>query len=205
MNQLTVWLSESNNQTYNQVMRIAAIIFTLILGAGAAHAQSTPPRREDPFQRKLQSVVQLEMIEAALTRPANSSNERSTALAQISEDFWRLQLANDDLVSLSGPSNLDSRLVAKTAAEIRTRAKRLKENLALPAPEKDSKFVADFPAGDIRSAIASLSKLIDSFVSNPMLSQRHMIDATLSLTAGRDLENMIILSGEIRKTAARLK
>ncbi|HEX3085030.1 MAG TPA: hypothetical protein VHP99_10935 [Pyrinomonadaceae bacterium] len=201
MNQLTSRLSESNNQ----IMRIAAIIFTLILGAGAAHAQSTP-RREDPFQRKLQSVVQLEMIEAALTRPANSSNERSTALAQISEDFWRIQLANDALVvSLSGTSNLDSRLVAKTAAEIRTRAKRLKENLALPAPEKDSTIAADFAAGDIRSSIASLSKLIDSFVSNPMLSQRHMVDATLSLTAGRDLEHIIILSGEIRKTAARLK
>jgi hypothetical protein len=185
-------------------MRTAVLVLTLILCAGAAHAQSTP-RREDPFQRKLQSVVQLEMIEAALTRPANSSNERSTALAQISEDFWRIQLANDDLVSLSGPSNLDSRLVAKTAAEIRTRAKRLKENLALPAPEKGSKFPADFPAGDIRSSIASLSKLIDSFVSNPMLSQRHMVDATLSLTAGRDLEHIIILSGEIRKTAARLK
>jgi hypothetical protein len=187
-------------------MRRAAIVLTLILSAGVAHAQGTPPRREDPLQNKLQSARQLEMIEAALTRRSDSSNERSTALAQIREDFWRIQLANDELVvSLSGPSTLDSRLVAKTAAEIRTRAKRLKENLALPAPEKDSKFPADFPAGDIRSSIASLSKLIDSFVSNPMLSQRHMVDATLSLTAGSDLEHIIILSGEIRKTAARLK
>jgi hypothetical protein len=38
-----------------------------------------------------------------------------------------------------------------------------------------------------------------------MLSQRHVVDANLSLTAGRDLAYIIILSGEIRKSAARLK
>jgi hypothetical protein len=57
----------------------------------------------------------------------------------------------------------------------------------------------------MRSAIASLSKLIDSFVNNPMLSQRHLVDATLSLSASRDLEYIIILSGEIKKSAAKLK
>jgi len=187
-------------------MRIAVIILTLMLSAGAAHAQGAPPRREDPLQRKLQGVVQLEMIEAALTRRPDSSAERSTALAQIREDFWRIQLANDELIgSLSNPAPIDSRLIAKTAAEIRTRARRLKENLALPGSEKESKFPEDYAAGDIRSSIASLSKLIDSFVNNPMLSQRHLVDATLSLTASRDLEHIIILSGEIRKSAARQK
>ena len=127
-------------------------------------------------------------------------------MAQIREDFWRIQLANDDLIgALSNPAAIDSRQIAKTAAEIRTRAKRLKENLALPGPEKESKFPADVAAGDIRSSIASLSKLIDSFVNNPMLTQRHLVDATLSLTASRDLEYIIILSGEIRKSAARQK
>jgi hypothetical protein len=199
MSQSTI---ESMSQSIN-LMRTAVITLTLILSAGAAHAQGAPPRREDPLQSKLQSARQLEMIEAALMRRPTSSTERSTALAQIREDFWRIQLANDNLIgSLSNPAPIDSRLIAKTAAEIRTRAKRLKENLALPGPERESKFPA---AGDIRSSIASLSKLIDSFVNNPMLSQRHLVDATLSLTAGRDLEYIIILSGEIKKSAAKLK
>jgi len=169
-------------------MRLALIILALALLAVAGHAQGAPPRREDPLQTKLQSARQLEMIEAELMRQPTSSNERSTALAQIREDFWRIQLANDDLVgSLTNPGTIDSRLIAKTAAEIRTRAKRLKENLALPDPERDSNFPAEVAAGDMRSAIASLSKLIDSFVNNPMLSQRHLVDATLSLSASRDL------------------
>jgi len=187
-------------------MRLALIILALALLAVAGHAQGAPPRREDPLQTKLQSARQLEMIEAELMRQPTSSNERSTALAQIREDFWRIQLANDDLIgSLTNPGTIDSRLIAKTAAEIRTRAKRLKENLALPDPERDSNFPAEVAAGDMRSAIASLSKLIDSFVNNPMLSQRHLVDATLSLSASRDLEYIIILSGEIKKSAAKLK
>jgi hypothetical protein len=56
---------------------------------------------------------------------------------------------------------------------------------------------------NLRSSITSLSMLIDSFVNNPMLSQRHLVDATLSLTASRELESIIIVSGEIRKSAAR--
>jgi hypothetical protein len=187
-------------------MRTAVIVLTLILSAGAAHAQGAPPRREDPLQSKLQSARQLEMIEAALMRRPASANDRNAELAQIREDFWRIQLANDQLFGcLSNPSVIDSRLIAKTAAEIRTRAKRLKENLALPGPEKESRFSADVAAGDLRSSIASLSKLINSFVTNPMLSQRHVVDATLSLTASRDLEYIIILSGKLRKSAAKLK
>ena len=188
------------------LMRLALIIFALALSAGAAHAQGAPPRREDPFQSKLQGARQLEMIEAALMRRPASANDRNAALAQIREDFWRIQLANDQLLgSLSNPSAIDSRLIAKTAAEIRTRAKRLKDNLALPGPEKESRFSADVAAGDLRSSIASLSTLINSFVTNPMLSQRHVVDATLSLTASRDLEYIIIRSGELRKSAAKLK
>lgn len=184
-------------------MRPALIIFSLTLLAGAAHAQSTPPRREDPLQRKLQSVVQLEMLEAAMTRRPTSSTDRNTTLAEVKEDFWRIQLANDDLnTSLSSQSTLDSRMVAKTASEIRTRAKRLKENLALPRPEKRAE-PQTAPASDLRSSIASLSKLVESFVSNPMLSQKHVVDATLSLKASRDLEDIIALSGEIKKVAAK--
>jgi hypothetical protein len=185
-------------------MRPALTVFALALLTCVAQAQGTPPRREDPLQRKLQSVVQLEMLEAAMTRRPASSTDRNTTLAQVREDFWRIQLANDDLnTSLSSQAAIDSRLIAKTASEIRTRAKRLMENLALPRPEKDSKLQTDPSTTDFRSAIATLSKLINSFVSNPMLSQKHVIDASLSLQASRDLEDIISWSAEIKRIAAK--
>jgi hypothetical protein len=187
-------------------MRTAAIIFALTLFAGAAHPQGTPPRREDPLQSKLQNARQLEMIEAALMRRPASPNDRNITLAQIREDFWRIQLANDELNTLlSSPAVIDSRLIAKTSSEIRTRAKRLKENLALPRSEKDSRPKTGLDVTDFRSSIAMLSRLIDSFVSNPMLSQRHVVDATLSLKARRDLEDIIALSGDLKRIAAKPK
>jgi hypothetical protein len=184
-------------------MRPALIVFALVLSAGAAQAQGAPPRREDPLQRKLQSVVQLEMLEAAMTRRPASSTDRNTTLAEVREDFSRIQLANDDLNStLSSQTAIDANLIAKTASEIRTRAKRLKENLALPRPEKRPESQTVPAAVDLRSSIAKLSKLIESFVSNPMLSQKHVVDATLSLQASRDLEDIIAVSAEIKKVAA---
>ena len=189
---------------YNQLMRSALIILALLLCASAAQAQGTPPRREDPLQRKLQSVVQLEMLEASMTRRKASTTDRNTTLAEVREDFWRIQLANDDLnSSLASQTAIDSRMIAKTAAEIRTRAKRLKENLALPRPDKTPEPQTASATNDLRSSINTLSKLIDSFVSNPMLSQKHVVDATLSLKASRDLEDIIIVSGEIRKVATK--
>jgi hypothetical protein len=185
-------------------MRPALIVFALVLSAGAAQAQGTPPRREDPLQRKLQSVVQLEMLEAAMSRRSAPSTGRNTTLAEVREDFSRIQLANDDLNSaLSSQTAIDSRMIAKTASEIRTRAKRLKENLALPRPEKGVESQTVTAASDLRSSIAKLTNLIESFVSNPMLSQKHVVDATLSLQASRDLEDIIAVSAEIKKLAAR--
>ena len=185
-------------------MRRALIVFALALLAGAAQAQGTAPRREDPLQRKLQSVVQLEMLEASMTRRTASSTDRNTTLAEVREDFSRIQLANDDLnSSLSSQTAIDSRMIVKTASEIRSRAKRLKENLALPRPEKDSGPQTVFAANDLRSSIVKLTKLIESFVSNPMLSQKHVVDATLSLQASRDLEEIIAVSAEIKKVAAK--
>jgi hypothetical protein len=185
-------------------MRPALIVFALVLSAGAAQAQSTAPRREDPLQRKLQSVVQLEMLEAAMTRRAASKTDRNSTLAEVREDFSRIQLANDDLnTALSSQRAIDSHLIAKIASEIRSRAKRLKENLALPRPEKDSGPQTVSAANDLRSSIVKLTKLIESFVSNPMLSQKHVVDATLSLQASRDLDDIIAVSGEIRKVAAK--
>jgi hypothetical protein len=187
-------------------MRSAAIIFALTLFTCVAHAQSTPPRREDPLQSKLQSTRQLEMIEAALMRRPASANDRSATLAQIRQDFWRIQLANDALNSyLATPTAPDSRLITKTVSEIRTRAKRLKENLALPRSDADSNSQTVRTATDLPTSISALSKLIDSFVSNPMLSQKHVVDATLSLKASQDLEDIIALSTEIKKIAAKPK
>ena len=187
-------------------MRTALIIFAFgCLRRRCSCAKHAAAARRSTA-KKVQSARQLETIEAALMRRAASANDRNTTLAQIREDFWRIQLANDELsTSLSSQAAIDSRLIAKTAAKIRTRAQRLKENLGLPRAEKDSRPQTGLEATDFRSSIATLSKLIDSFVSNPILSQKHVVDATLSLEVSRDLEDIIALSGNLKRIAAKPK
>ena len=145
-------------------------------------------------------MVQLELLEASLTRRPVSEGDRDLALAQIKEDFWRIQLANDDLNNaLAGPVITNTRVIAQLASEIRKRAKRLRENLALPSPPKPSPSEPDTRAGDLSANVRALSRLIDSFVGNPMLSQKHVIDAVLATQAAQDLAGIITLSSDIRK------
>jgi hypothetical protein len=187
----------------------AILILVFALSATFAYSQDTggsrTNRREDPLQRKLQGAVQLELIEAAMmSRPATPAVDRSAVLNQIRKDFQRIQFANDDLINaLSGKTTFDLRVISKAAAEIRSRAKRLKQNLALPAPPRDSEPPPPAVEENLRSSMAQLSKLIGSFVSNPMLSQRHVFDATLSLKASRDLEGIIDSSARLKKAAEK--
>jgi hypothetical protein len=124
------------------------------------------------------------------------------ALAEIKEDFERIQLANDDLNNaLARPVITNTRVIGQLASEIRKRAKRLQENLALPSPAKRSQSETHKPDGDLSANVRVLSRLIDSFVGNPLLSQKHVIDAVLAAQAARDLADIIVLSGDIRKMA----
>lgn len=202
-------LFESLQRAYNQPMRYLAILSLLFtLSATAIFPQDPsgrPSRREDPLQRKLQGAVQLELIEAAMmSRPRTPAADKSVVIDQIRKDFRRIQFANDDLINaLSGKAAFDLRVITRAAAEIKTRAKRLKQNLGLPAPQKDSAPSPPGPEEDLRAAMVRLSKLIDSFVTNPMLSQRHVFDTTLSLKASQDLEGIIGLSARLRKRAEK--
>ena len=191
-------------------MRYLTILsLLLMLSANAVYSQEPSTgrssRREDPIQRKLTGTVQAELIEAAMmSRPATTATDRSAVLNQIRKDFQRIQFANDDLIkTLSDKTAYDHRVITRAASEIRTRAKRLKQNLGLPAPLKSAEPSPAATAEDLRSSIARLSKLIASFVSNPMLSQRHVFDTTLATRASQDLEGIIGLSLKLRKAAEK--
>jgi hypothetical protein len=59
------------------------------------------------------------------------------ALAQVQQDFTRIQVLNKDLVfSISDKRPLDFKFVTKSVTEIRKRSERLNENLALPEADK---------------------------------------------------------------------
>ncbi len=184
-------------------------LLLVLLSATAAYSQdpstTRPPRREDPLQRKLTGSYQAEIIETAMmSRPAPPAADRSAVLDQINKDFRRIQFANDDLINiLSGKTAHDSRVIIKAASEIKTRAKRLKQNLGLPVAPKGPARSSATNEETLRTSIARLTNLVNSFVSNPMLSQRHVFDTKLALKAGQDLESIIDLSAKLRKAVEK--
>ena len=169
--------------------------------AGPVCGQSVPTPgtrgRTDPVQRELQRRFESEAIESALAaRPGRSSDhERRIIMAQIKEDFLRIQIINDDLKLQS-----DLKAVARSAAEINRRARRLKDNLSLPEVSSTSALRADNGPDQLRSLLSSLSNSINGFVENPFFESAKVIDARLSEQAGQDLRQIIELSQRIRKS-----
>lgn len=158
--------------------------------------------RED---RELQ--VNLGMIEGASNRRADRQAPRQI-YAQISEDFLQLQVVNSKLMqAVSGGGGLDLTFVAKSASEIRKRAGRLKDNLLLPEPEKGAKRPAvevGAEAGQLKSSLAALGELIYGFVRNPVFKEANVADVQMLVKARRDLEEIIELSGQVKKSSEKL-
>jgi hypothetical protein len=169
-----------------------------------------PRRPADPVQRELQRRFESEAIEKALaTRPRRpTDHERRIMLAQIKEDFLRIQIIDDDLKEQAARADaIDLKSVVGSASEINRRAVRLKDNLSLPeiaaVSDLPNPGVAASPV-QLRWLLSSLSKSTQAFTENPLFESAKVVDARLSAQAGRDLQQIINLSKQIRKTGARL-
>jgi hypothetical protein len=133
--------------------------------------------------------------------------EPKLALAQIREDFVRIQVVNNDLAAaVSRRAALDLEFVAKSASEIRKRAGRLKDNLALP--EHESVFVVPEARGSaeaqLKSSLVMLKELIREFVMNPLFEQANLVDLQLAAKARRDLDDIIEVCGRVKKNSTEL-
>lgn len=186
---------------------IAALV---LLPAFALAAQGQARSRPDPVQRELQRQLQQEMMERALEEGPRDPVERDRRLAveQIREDYMRIQVVNNELVLAAMRGGvLDLKLVTKTSAEIRKRAERLRHNLVLPEPDKAAER-ARAEAGDeearLRASVLALGKLVAGFVRNPIFREVKVVDAQSAVRARRDLEEIIELSGEVKKGSEKL-
>lgn len=134
--------------------------------------------------------------------------EPRIAVAQIREDFARLQVVNNDLArATSRGGEIDLKFVAKSASEIRKLAGRLLDNLALPEPGDDSEGPAAKAAqetGQLRPSLSALDGLVLNFAERLSSWGVSQVDARSAARARRELEQIIVLSGWVKKTSERL-
>ena len=193
-------------------MRVPQLIFAIGISLATAPGVSTLTQsgttqgtrgRPDVVQRELQRRLESEAIEQALAARTThrSVKDEHAMIAQIRDDYFQIQVADDHLRTALVAS--DFRVVSKSAAEIARRSQRLKENLRLPKPEKQSDQLAMERQSEIGQLSLKLKQAIDSFVENPVFEKFGVIDAQLSAKAGRDLEQIITTSTQLKKSSER--
>jgi len=130
------------------------------------------------------------------------------ALAELQEDFTQIQLHNRDLVLTTDKSPvLDAKFVSKETAEIRKRAERLLNNLALPDAPADGATAVESVAADpaaIKKAIVEMGWLIYGFTKNPMFKEAQVIDAVWAERARRDLDRILEFGKQIKASSELL-
>ena len=187
---------------------LAAGVAPVCLGQQSTAGQRSP--RPDSTQRELQRTLERdllfrEMQEIATRGPARPP-ARQPPLTQINEDFARIQIVNNALArALAAGEDLDPQLVAQAASEIKRRAGRLKNNLILPETAEARPRASEvIEPGQLKAALVALDRLVVSFVSNPGFQSVKVVDPQWPARARRDLDEIIELSGRVKKSSEQL-
>ena len=193
----------------------AALSLTVTLSTAAAAQQGTVPGPppSDAINPKA-AVRERQHREANLRssewfargRP-DYSNSRAAAEA-MKEDFVRLQVLRNEIARhVTAGKPLDYKFLTKRAGEVNKCAARMKETMSpsVSAPEKPAHGPpVDIDAEQVKSALVTLCRLIDSFTENPIFEPNGDVDVQHSTRAGGDLESIVLLSESMRNQTQRL-
>jgi hypothetical protein len=194
------------------------VAFTSVLAITTVAQQQGQPGYVPPVmeRREADMVNQREMREReSLRRRLGARSVRVTnprylqaVIAQVKEDFERIQVIRNDLVRSNSANNgLDYKFISEATEEIKKRSSRLKNNLALPDSEENEKIqksASEFDHAQIKDALNKLCDRIESFVKSSIFETPGVIDAEVSVKANDDLRSIVELSSNIRKGAQRL-
>ncbi len=173
----------------------------------------TPAERVE-LRRSRQGIVPLNQEMQLRGLPPDKEKEAANDLphraivAQVEQDFDRIQVVNDEIKLIAtANTGFNYKNLTEMTAEIRKRAKRLKDAINLPPPDETQanlKKLDQIANEEMKAALLLLHDRIRSFVNNPLFQTPNWIDIKLGARASRDLETIIELSGTIRKNAERL-
>lgn len=166
------------------------------------------PIPHPPSVRERQMIME-EMSRELGKGPAPRKSEE-LRMSEIAEDYRDLQQVNNKMMaSAMRTAAPDYKTVAGSLADIRRRAERLRENLALPTPAEaqDEKRPEPKPfedAAGMKAALLALDRSIMSFVRSPLFKNTDVLDAEAAARAARDLADVIERSRLASKDAERL-
>ena len=202
-----------SESTLATILRAATVAAVLLCAPCALRAQDTSPQalrdaRRNELEARQRALRALENLGGKKDSRAPSEQAQHLAFRQFKEDFETLQAANYYLLDAAATNpNPDYAQVKKQAGEIKKRASSIKTNLVLPEPLKDEKVKKREAAADneaLKADIVALDAAVQSFVTSPMFQDLGVLDANNSVKARSDLETIIRLSEQIRRSAEAL-
>jgi phospholipase/lecithinase/hemolysin len=196
------------------------VLLLLISGSGAARGQSNAKPSMRDQTRAIQRAELDRLIVGAMPAKTDSEPDRVAVLKQTRQDFKDLQELNNKMMATAWSSEtLDYSFLSDMVSRIRGKATRLKANLNLPDPTVAPAAAFDHKAadpqaasdpdirnaGEFRKALMLLDKTIMRFVTNPLFQTPNTLEVDLATTARQDIETVISLTADLKKTAARLR
>jgi hypothetical protein len=197
--------------------RIAAVVVLLFIAACAALAQAPPgasapavvnPKGDMDAQTNREAMMR--SAEIGSTAEQKNRQRLLAGMEQTKQDFKRIQLLRNDMVDdLVAKKPLDLKQISERADEVNKRANRLKSYLMPPTPEAEKKTEEEKQAAyteeELKGALVKLCNSIYSFTANEMFKNPGTLDTQKSIKAGSDLISIIELSGNIKRSADKLK
>ena len=186
---------------WRKIANRSTVLFCVLLSVFAAARSQTRQnnRTMDEYDRTLN----------LMKNDARAARERRRNLfPQINEDFQRIQMIHNEMVRMLQPDKgLNYDRLADLTDDMKKRGTRLRENLALPEPEKTGAERTHSEAVDeahLKKTIADLHDVVVSFVANPLFKNLGVVDTKEVDSATKDLHNLIDLSDEIKRDAKTL-
>lgn len=195
-----------------KTLGLIAAAFGFLIPIIAQQGSPRPPGDVDPARARFEDTSKREMQLRGLgNMPAKPTDPKQlqALMAQVQQDFERILTLHNQIVhAITTDEILIVDFVSDATAEIRKRAIRLQTTLAFEKPDASEqngdkpKQLAD---EQIRDALVTLCKHIESFITNPVIKTPGTVDAQQLARARRDLEDVIELGDSINKSARRLK
>jgi hypothetical protein len=195
---------------WRKIAKRSTVLFCVLLSVfAAAIVARSQIRAPGPAARE--NNRSMDEYDRTLNRMKNdakaASERRRNLFPQINEDFQRIQVIHNEMVRMLQPDKgLNYDRLADLTGDMKKRGERLRENLALPAPDKTAtERVSDaIDEAHLKNTIADLHDVIVSFVANPMFKNIGVVEPKTIESATKDLNNLIDLSDEIKREAKTL-
>jgi len=196
---------------WSKIAKRSTVLFCVLLSVfAAAVVARSQPRFPGPAARE--NNRSMDEYDRTLNRMKNdakaASERRRNLFPQINEDFQRIQVIHNEIVRMLQPDKgLNYDRLADLTGDMKKRSGRLRENLALPEPDKTAAEPAHLETIDevhIKKSIADLHDVVVSFVANPIFKNLGVVEPKTIDAATKDLNNLIDISDEIKKEAKTL-